>query len=247
LFLLTSDADDIMNVLLAVTSAVLAVIAVNAYRKRPSSRYFFLMLAFGFLLAAQAMTLYQDAFYGGLTIAVPYLELDVAQFLELLMCVSLVVALFKWSQLRVGHRETVLKGLVVALGLIAVLSSIYATQVGSSQGDLPPGCSKQPGGYLIVASDVGYNDSAAHGVPASPWPVITVKEGSTVNLTICNSDNQAHGFNINYYYDSVIKSIAPGQVVHLSFVADQKGIFQIYCAIFCPVHVFMQSGEIVVD
>ena len=30
------------------------------------------MLAFGFLLTAQAITLYQDAFFGGLTIAVPY-------------------------------------------------------------------------------------------------------------------------------------------------------------------------------
>ena len=68
-----------------------------------------------------------------------------------------------------GHRETLVKGLVVALGVIAVLSSVYATQVGSSQGDLPPGCSRQPGGFLIVTSDVGCNDGrltahrTAHG------------------------------------------------------------------------------------
>ena len=76
--------------------------------------------------------------------------------------------------------------------------------------------------------------------------MITVQQGSTVNLTICNNDNQAHGLNINYYDDSVVKSVAPGQAVHLSFVADQKGIFEIDCAIFCSVHAFMQSGEIAV-
>ena len=121
---------------------------------------FFLMLAFGFLLTAQAITLYQDAFFGGLTIAVLYVELHVVQFLELLRCISPVVALFKWSQLRVGHRETLVKGLVVALAVSRSSRRLTRPRSGAAR-RLPPGCSRQPGGFLIVTSDVGYNDSVS--------------------------------------------------------------------------------------
>jgi nitrous oxide reductase len=112
----------------------------------------------------------------------------------------------------------------------------------NSAGPLPSRCVKPPDGYLIVASKLGYNDSVDHGVPANSWPVITVNEGQQVNIVVCNTDIEAHGFQITHYLDSSINSIAPGQVFHVSFVADRTGDYEIYCSIFCSVHAFMQSG-----
>jgi heme/copper-type cytochrome/quinol oxidase subunit 2 len=101
--------------------------------------------------------------------------------------------------------------------------------------------------FLIVASVDGYNDSVDHGAPSNPWPVIQVSKGTMVNITVTNTDHQTHGFQITHYYDSSIFSVAPGQTIHVTFVADQKGTFKIYCSIFCTVHWAMQSGELIVS
>jgi hypothetical protein len=138
--------------------------------------------------------------------------------------------------------------LVAAVVIIVVLAAGVAVTLllsgskGSSAGTLPNGCTKPVGGFLIIASKLGYNDSVDHGVPEESWPVITVNQGQQVNIVVCNTDIQAHGFQVAHYFDSTIESIAPGQVVHVSFVANQVGNFQIYCSIFCSVHAFMQSG-----
>lgn len=144
-------------------------------------------------------------------------------------------------------RRGILVILVVAIFAVgAVFSAVYL--VNQSKGlSLPPGCSKPQGGFLIVASIKGFNDSIDHGVPLQSWPIIDVQKGSTVNITVCNNDTQAHGFQISNYYDAKVVSLGPGEIIHVSFVASKTGSFQIYCVVFCTVHYWMQSGKLVVS
>jgi len=100
---------------------------------------------------------------------------------------------------------------------------------------------------LIVASITGFNDSVDHGVPANPWPVVHVAKGTLVNVTVYNDDKQAHGFQVSHYFDSSIQTIAPGQKLNVSFIANETGTFRIYCSIFCSVHWAMQSGQLIVS
>jgi hypothetical protein len=111
---------------------------------------------------------------------------------------------------------------------------------------LPQGCVKPPGGFLVIQSEYGYNDSILEGAgPSKPWPVITVTQGQEVEITVCNVDKgESHGFQINHYYDSFIVSVNPGHVLNISFMANETGDFNIYCAIFCAIHPFMQYGEL---
>ena len=136
--------------------------------------------------------------------------------------------------------------LAVAIAVGALVSATYLSDLSRNSSTLPPGCTKPAGGFLIIAGDspgnVGYNDSEGHGAPTNPWPIITVQKGTTVNITVCNTDRQAHGFNISHYYDSSIVTVAPGQVLRVSFVANETGNFEIYCSIFCTIHPFMQNG-----
>lgn len=111
---------------------------------------------------------------------------------------------------------------------------------------LPAGCVRPTGGFLIVADQYGYNDSVLNGAgPSKAWPVITVTEGQTVKITVCNADTvESHGFQVGTYFDKTVESIAPGQVFSVSFVADKAGTFPIYCAIFCAIHLFMEYGQL---
>lgn len=111
---------------------------------------------------------------------------------------------------------------------------------------LPEGCKKPSAGFLIIASNQGYNDSIDFGAPARSWPVITVGQGQQVDIVVCNTDLQAHGFQIAHYFDSNIETVAPNQVVHISFIASKAGSYDIYCSIFCSIHPFMQGGLLVV-
>jgi len=149
----------------------------------------------------------------------------------------------------------VVMGISVVVVLVGLISAIYVFKfdLGGSQPitgstattqNLPAGCQKLPGGYLIIASITGFNDSISHGAPTKAWPIVTVNKGDTVKLVVCNIDSQAHGFQINNYFDSNIESVAPGQAITVSFVADKTGTFTIYCSIPCSVHIRMQSGEI---
>jgi hypothetical protein len=110
--------------------------------------------------------------------------------------------------------------------------------------NLPAGCVKPPGGFLVVADINGFNDSIQHGAPKVSWPVINVTQGQTVNITVCNTDHQSHGFQVAHYFDSNIETVEPGQVVHVSFVANKVGTFEIYCSIFCSIHIYMQNAEL---
>jgi FtsP/CotA-like multicopper oxidase with cupredoxin domain len=110
---------------------------------------------------------------------------------------------------------------------------------------LPAGCVRPAGGFLIIQSNDGYNDSISQGAGLSkPWPVLTANEGQVVNIVVCNVDVQAHGFQISNYVDSSINVVEPGQIYRVSFVASQSGSFLIYCAIPCSIHFFMQFGQL---
>ena len=134
--------------------------------------------------------------------------------------------------------------LVVVLVGAILTTAFYLASRGrtTTSTSLPLECVKPADGFLIVASSDGYNDDISHGVPTNSWPVMTVQQNQTVNITVCNTDFQAHGFQVTYYYDSNIITIVPGQVLHVSFVADKSGDFRIYCSIFCSIHWAMQSG-----
>lgn len=144
-------------------------------------------------------------------------------------------------ELKPSHKALLAAVIIVAL-LIAGLAIFLLRDLGASSGIFPSGCSKPTSGFLVIASNRGFNDSIDHGAPATPWPVITVHQGQQVNIVVCNTDVQAHGFQITHYLESSIESVAPGQLIHVSFMADQQGNFDIYCSIFCSIHAFMQNG-----
>jgi heme/copper-type cytochrome/quinol oxidase subunit 2 len=150
--------------------------------------------------------------------------------------------------------RTVLILTVLTIAGIAASSIVLVGGLRASQGaattlpavSLPTGCVRPAGGFLIVMSEYGYNDSVLQGAgPSKAWPVITVTQGQTVKITVCNvDDTQSHGFQISNYFDGAIESLAPGKVLTLSFIADKAGTFLIYCAIFCTIHLFMESGQL---
>lgn len=147
-----------------------------------------------------------------------------------------------------SSRLIVLVIVIIVLAGAAATAALYLVSRGraSTTATLPSDCVKPPDGFLVVASSTGYNDSIGHGAPYKDWPIITVQQGQTVNITVCNTDFQAHGFQVTHYYDSNIVTVLPGQVLHVSFVANEAGEFRIYCDVFCSIHIYMQNGELVV-
>ena len=133
---------------------------------------------------------------------------------------------------------------IVALIVAAASAAAIGAFLLSYHGGTPTPAHVQD--VLIIASVAGYNDSADHGVPQNPWPVIHTTLGTTLNITVMNIDHQSHGFQVAHYYDNTIVAIPPGQTIHVTLVANQAGTFQIYCEIPCTVHWAMQSGELIV-
>ena len=141
-------------------------------------------------------------------------------------------------------------GIVAVVGAAAV-AGLFVLSMGRASGapPLPNGCVKPTNGFLLIAGDdsyygVGYNNSKGHGAPTDVWPIITVKEGSEVTIIVCNTDVQAHSFNIIHYLGGTANTIAPHTVQTFRFVATQTGNFTIYCDIFCSIHIFMQNGQL---
>lgn len=132
------------------------------------------------------------------------------------------------------------------LGLGVILNSGTSGAVGTASGTvLPLDCVRPANGFLIIVSKFGYNDSILEGAgPTKAWPVVSVEEGQTVKITVCNVDTLAHGFQVANYVDSITNVIAPGKALSVSFVADKEGTFTIYCAIFCPIHFLLQYGQL---
>jgi len=107
-------------------------------------------------------------------------------------------------------------------------------------------CSTFGTAFLVIANEMGFNDSIGHGAPMNPWPVICVHAGDEVTITIKNTDKngEPHGFAISQYYANGV-SIPAGASVAISFKADRPGDFVVYCNIFCSVHAFMVGAFVV--
>ena len=140
-----------------------------------------------------------------------------------------------------NYRVTIV--VLVAIGIVA--SAATGLYLLNFKGGNEGGTRTQ--NVLIVASITGFNDSVDHGVPQNHWPVVHVSKGTMVNITVMNVDKQSHGFQIAHYYDNSIVTIAPGQTIRVSFLANVAGTFQIYCSIPCTVHWAMLSGELIVS
>lgn len=143
-------------------------------------------------------------------------------------------------------------GIVAAL-LLGSAVSYYWPSLGAPTNPPPvtqtlSSCVKPPGYFLIIADLQGFNNSVTHlqNSPNEPWPVIRVHKGDRVNILVCNMDPYSpHGFAIRHYLDAGV-ALMPHETFHFSFVADQVGTFTVYCSIFCPVHSYMLSGELIV-
>jgi heme/copper-type cytochrome/quinol oxidase subunit 2 len=137
-----------------------------------------------------------------------------------------------------------------ALGVLAVVlpGLNNVSTKGPPTITLPAGCVKPPGGFLIIADQLGFNDSIEHGVPENNWPVMNVQQGQNVTIVVCNADPaQTHGFQVDHYYDARLVAIQSGHVLKVSFITNETGSFRVYCSIYCTVHWAMQSGELVVS
>ena len=141
---------------------------------------------------------------------------------------------------------------VVAALMIGSIVSLYWPSLNTLANPPPTtqeaSCVKPPGYFLIVADITGYNDSVDHiqKYPGDPWPVIKVSRGAQVNIVVCNIDDYSpHGFAIQHYFDVGV-ALMPHTSYRISFVAVEDGTFTIYCNIFCPVHPYMQTGELIV-
>jgi FtsP/CotA-like multicopper oxidase with cupredoxin domain len=146
-------------------------------------------------------------------------------------------------------KGTVVLAVVVALGIAAAMgTALYLSEFHG--GTTTSGGKVQD--FQIIASIDGFNGSAlppcaVNGVPQIACPVLHVSKGAFVNITVKNTDKQAHGFQVTHYFDNTIEVIAPGQSLNVSFVANEAGTFKIYCDIPCSIHWAMQSGELVVS
>jgi hypothetical protein len=132
-------------------------------------------------------------------------------------------------------------GLTIGLAASAYFS---AQTTGSGASALPSGCVRPPGGFLIIASSLGYNDSIEHGAPTKSWPILDVSEGMDVNITVCNTYLETVGLQVAHYFADKTEAIKPGDVVHIGFLANQTGTFEIYCDVFNPLHIYLQGGEL---
>lgn len=237
---------DITQVALVVVTAILAVVSVSAYRRRSEGRYLLLMLAFVFLCVASVSTALLELFVASGPTTVQFVEVYLNPSLELLMVVSFLLAVL-WSTKAKRRLGLAFLATVIVVGLAASAFYVAAspgTHDAGLQSILPAGCSRPVGGFLIIASSMGYNDSIAHGAPVKNWPILDVARGTDVSITVCNTYTQAVGFQVAHYLVGKVESVLPGQVLNVNFTANQTGSFEIYCAVFNPIHIYLQGGEL---
>lgn len=103
--------------------------------------------------------------------------------------------------------------------------------------------------FTIIESDPGNNYEGMNGSAyhlSVQWPIITVHQGQRVVIHIYNcASSESHGFAITNYFNAGV-TVRPGQSYTLTFVANQKGSFRMFCSIFCSIHPLMQNGAFVV-
>jgi len=233
-----------MQVALAAVATALMVVSINAYRRRSEGRYLILALAFICLCAVSLCNLVLELYMGVGPTTVQTVEIYLIPSLELVMVTSFLVSLL-WTPRFRRYLRVVFPATVIVIGLVVLSAYISnsATTAGF-QSTLPSGCLKPADGFLIIANSQGYNDSLDHGAPAQSWPILDIAEGSSVTITVCNTYQQTVSFQVAHYLQSEIESVLPGHVLTVSFFADQKGTFDIYCEIFCAIHLYLQGGEL---
>ena len=108
-------------------------------------------------------------------------------------------------------------------------------------------CTSYTNTFTVVASETGFNDSVGHGAPSKPWPVLCARAGEQVTITVINIDEvEPHGFSVAGYLDAGI-TVLPGKTETISFYASAPGDYKLYCNVICAVHIFMQSGVLVLS
>ena len=100
--------------------------------------------------------------------------------------------------------------------------------------------------FTVVATQSGYNDSIGNGAPSKHWPILCAQVGEQITITFINEDTvEPHGFAVAGYDDAGV-TILPGKSTTITFYAASPGDYKIYCNVICAVHVFMQSGLLVI-
>ena len=72
---------------------------------------------------------------------------------------------------------------------------------------------------------------------------IIVQQGQTVVIRLVSTD-VPHGFAIDEY--NIYTFVPPGQTVDISFIAKDKGVFEIFCNIFCGEGHSTHRGQLIV-
>jgi len=140
--------------------------------------------------------------------------------------------------------------IIVVTFVLAATVLFYSSQhsfVPSQQATNVSGvnCTTYTNTFTVIATDSGYNDSIGHGAPAKHWPVLCARAGEEVTVTIVNEDSvEPHGFAIAGYLDAGV-TVLPGKTDTISFYAGSPGDYKVYCNVICAVHIFMQSGVLV--
>jgi heme/copper-type cytochrome/quinol oxidase subunit 2 len=107
-------------------------------------------------------------------------------------------------------------------------------------------CTSYTDSFTIIETESGYNDSIGHGAPSKSWPILCTKAGEDVTITVVNEDNvEPHGFAVAGYLPAGI-TVLPGRTDTITFYASSPGDYKVYCNVICAIHVFMQSGVLVV-
>ena len=232
---------DIAQVALTIVAVFLVVVSINAYRRRSEGRYFALALAFISLCGISTSTLVLEFYVGLGPDIVQTAEMYLIPSLELVMVGSFLVSLLWSSRFKRFPRAITL---VVVLGIMVAAG--YASTITIQQPGSGATCAKPTDGFLIVVNSLGFNNSAAHGAPAQSWPILSVPDNSDVVIAVCNTYQQPVGFQVAYYLQNPIERIQPGQTLVVSFTTNQTGTFDIYCDVFSSIHLYLQSGELMV-
>jgi nitrous oxide reductase len=107
-------------------------------------------------------------------------------------------------------------------------------------------CTSYSDTFTVIASQSGYNNSIGNGAPSKYWPVMCTHAGEEVTIKVVNVDSvEPHGFAVSGYLDAGV-TVLPGRTDTITFYASAPGEFRVYCNVICAVHIFMQSGLLVV-
>ena len=142
-------------------------------------------------------------------------------------------------------------GTVGGPGLMTATCSSLGNSTSSVEGAASGG-SGSHAYFLIVEADPGspYEgmNGSAYQTISTHWPVMHVRLGQTVSFHVINcATSESHGFQIENYDQKTIITVQPGQSYNVTFTADQKGTFKVYCDVFCLIHPLMQNGELIVS